>query len=155
MSKSAIKDGNRINDYSTFLESAKDRLKCLERESERIENSFRDYQHKIKSKYYPINEDNESELRIISAKKNIFIPNEGEAFLESTVKTNAKVNQMKQELFEETQKHLNSEKNDELYQKVVNLTIIDEMIKSVPLISREKTETINNPISLKGLKSNL
>ena len=51
-----------------FIESARNRLRHLENEGEMIEQNYRDYQHKIKSKYYPINDDEEDEVRFITKK---------------------------------------------------------------------------------------
>jgi hypothetical protein len=51
-----------------FIESAKDRLAHLERESQQIEHSYRDYQHKIKSRFYPISDDPDKEIQLVARK---------------------------------------------------------------------------------------
>lgn len=132
-------DDKGLSDCNNFLVSAKDRLKYLESENERIENSYRDYQHKIKSKYYPINDDPDTEMRVVTTKKSTFNPDNVDAFLESTLKASAKAKQMRDELENEALRHVpKNESQDMLYQKVVNLRIVDEMIKSVPLIQDER-----------------
>lgn len=147
MIKSAMKptmliDDKGLSDCGNFLSQAKDRLKFLETENERIENSFRDYQHKIKSKYYPINDDEDKEMRIVVEKKSAFKPEDVEAFLESTLKATAKAKQMREELEQEAQRHAPQEQaTDQLYQKVANLRVVDEMIKSVPLIQPRDDES--------------
>jgi hypothetical protein len=50
-------DSNLAHESTAFIERAKERLKNLEFEAEKIEKNYRDYQYKIKTISYPINDD--------------------------------------------------------------------------------------------------
>ena len=78
--------GEILNTSLSFIETAKDRLNYLENEGQLIEQNYRDYQHKIKSKYYPINDDDENEIQLVTKKKNATNTLDIEKFLESTLK---------------------------------------------------------------------
>lgn len=125
-----------------FIDSAKDRLNFLERESQQIEQSYRDYQHKIKSKYYPINDDQESEIKLVTYKKkqqqqaSLDI----DKFFESTLKatTNAKV--MRADLENEMASYINDRETQKqkLYSEQ-HVQSVEELIRSVPIIQKDRT----------------
>lgn len=53
-------ESNLANESTAFIERAKERLKNLEFEAEKIEKNYRDYQYKMKTISYPINDDSKS-----------------------------------------------------------------------------------------------
>ena len=82
-----------------FIEAAKERLKYLENEGQCIDQNYRDYQHKVKSKYYPISDDPDSEMRITSQKKVFFNGNlDVEKFMELTLRANVSAKVAREEL---------------------------------------------------------
>ncbi|CAF0846549.1 unnamed protein product [Brachionus calyciflorus] len=115
----------------SFLDSAKDRLKYLEGENEKIEQTYRDYQHKIKSKYYPINDDESKEIRIVGKEKKEFNRIDVEKFLESTLKANLNARVLRDELEEEVEKFKKEKQIREI--KEPNFAKIDHLIKDVNL----------------------
>jgi hypothetical protein len=120
----------------SFIETAKDRLKFLENESERIEQNYRDYQHKIKSKYYPINDDQENEFKVIQTrkKKDINRQFDVENFIDLTLKANLKTKHMKEELEQEMIKQANLHRSKFIEQeKIENLKIVENLIRAVSM----------------------
>ena len=113
-----------------FIYNAKDRLKYLESESERIENSYRDYQHKIKSKYYPIHDDQEKEIRIVN-KSNYEPRLDLDKFLESTLKSNLNAKMMREKLENDIIKYENE--SSKVLHNEVNKQKVDEILKNVQL----------------------
>lgn len=123
-----------------FIDSAKDRFKYLESESERVEQTYRDYQHRIKSKYYPINDDEEKEIRFVGKSKKDHNQLDVEKFLESTLKANLNAKLMRDELENEIEKY-KSEKS--VKEKMPDMKSIEEFIKSVPLSSQKLSQTLS------------
>jgi len=120
-----------------FISSAKDRYKYLESEGERIEQTYRDYQYKIKSKYYPINDSEDDQIKIITTnKKKSYDLGELEKFLELTAKTSVNTKVMREEI--ETEMH-NYSAQKESERNAANtlrtLENVESLIKNVSLPS--------------------
>jgi hypothetical protein len=133
---SSLCDIDLINTSAGFIDSAKDRLKFLESESQRIDQTYQDYQHKIKSKYYPINDDDESEFQVIHKKKKDVNkqPLDIEKFLESTLRANMKAKVMREELEAEVAKQNTLHKSKFIeQQKIETLKSVESLIQSVSL----------------------
>lgn len=131
---SNLVDQKSLSQCSEFIDSAKDRLKHLEAENERVENMYRDYEHKVKSKYFPINDDKDTELRIVPVKRGTYDPSEVEKFLESTLKASAKARQIRDELEADIERHTEKKSREaSLIQTAANLRAVDEMIQNVAI----------------------
>lgn len=144
---SSGESGEILDTSLGFIDSAKNRLKYLDSEGEKIENAFRDYQHKIKSKYYPINDDEDNEIRIVNTKKKNFNPLDVEKFLESTIKANLKAKAMREELEQEISKGMKKENSLSSAPKLADFKEIDDLIRSAPIISSDRNHyTENNSI---------
>ena len=118
-----------------FISSAKDRFKYLETEGERVEQTYRDYQHKIKSKYYPINDSEDDQVKIITThKKKDYDVGELEKFLEMTARASIQTKVMRDEL--ETEMH-NYSSRKESERNAANtlrsLENVETLIKNVSL----------------------
>lgn len=57
MQQNEIINGNLMLESVAFLESTKERLKNLENEAEKVERNYRDYQYRVTSMAYPIQDD--------------------------------------------------------------------------------------------------
>lgn len=133
---SNLYDTELVNTSIGFIEGAKDRLKYLETESERIEQGYRDYQHKIKSKYYPINDDQESEFRVIHTTKRDENrkPLDVERFLELTLKANVKAKQIREELETEVAKQNSISKSRHIEQdKIDSMRKVEDLLRAVSM----------------------
>lgn len=132
---SLLVDEGSMSASVEFVESAKDRLKYLEMENERVENAFRDYQHKIKSKYYPINDDPDIEFRVVPTKRGAYDPTDVDKFIESTLRASAKARQIREEIADEVEKSTAAKSREtSLVQTAANLRAVHEMIQNVPLV---------------------
>lgn len=137
---SLLVDEKNMSACVEFVDSAKDRLKYLEMENERVENAFRDYQHKIKSKYYPINDDPDIEFRVVPTKRGTYDPTDVDKFIESTLRASAKARQIREEIAEEVEKSTAAKSREtSLVQTAANLRAVDEMIQNVPLVKSSST----------------
>lgn len=110
-----------------FLESTKDRLRFLDGENEKIENNYRDYQFKIKSKYYPINDDATTDIRIVGKEKRDFDFKDLEKFLQSTIKADLKVKALKSELNKDIESVISEKKKREIHEP--DFSKIEHLIK--------------------------
>lgn len=133
-----------------FISSAKDRYKYLESEGERIEQTYRDYQHKIKSKYYPINDSEDDQVRIITTnKKKTYDIGELERFLESTAKTSVNTKVMREELETEMHNYSAQKENEKNTANTLRtLENVDTLIKNVslPSFQNKKEKMATSPI---------
>ena len=119
-----------------FILSAKERLKYLESEEERIQQIYSDYQHKMKSKYYPINDDGENEIKLVTQKKKDYDLSSLERFLELTSRATVNSKVMKDEIENEIESY---NKSKEAKEKSV---IALESLKSVE--ERIMNSSVNN-----------
>ncbi|RNA34647.1 Oral-facial-digital syndrome 1 [Brachionus plicatilis] len=110
-----------------FLECTKDRLRYLENENEKIEKNYRDYQFKVKSKYYPINDDQTREIRIVGKEKREFDFGDLEKFLQSTIKADLKAKELRLELNQEIERVDSEKKKKETRQ--VDFSKIEHLIR--------------------------
>lgn len=137
---SLLVDEKSVSACAEFVDSAKDRLKYLEMENDRVENAFRDYQHKIKSKYYPINDDPDIELRVVPTKRGTYDPTDVDKFIESTLRASAKARQIREEIADEVEKSKAAKSREtSLVQTAANLRAVDEMIQNVPLVVKSSS----------------
>jgi hypothetical protein len=119
-----------------FILSAKERLKYLESEEERIQQIYRDYQHKMKSKYYPMNDDEENEIKLVTQKKKDYDLSSFERFLELTTRATVNSKVMKDEIENEIESYNKSKEAKEKSE------IAMESLKSVE--ERIMNASVNN-----------
>ena len=115
-----------------FIESARDRLRHLENEGEMIEQNYRDYQHKVKSKYYPINDDEEGEIKLVARKNKKQETLDVERFLETTLKASIGAKVMREQL--ETEWSQYSRKQEATVFNEAKLKAVEQLINSAPIV---------------------
>lgn len=137
-----------------FLESTKDRLRYLESENEKIENNYRDYQFKIKSKYYPINDDETREIRIVGKEKREFDFKDLEKFLQSTIKADLKAKALKSELNQDIENVITEKKNREIREP--NFSKIEHLIKdsTIPNLDQVRKNLEKEQDEFKNFRQN-
>lgn len=142
-----------------FLQGARDRLKYLESENDRIDHAFRDYQHKIKSKYYPINDDEDKEWRIVEKNKHHsqHDPLDVEKFLEMTMKATVHARQMREDLESDLNKHSKPQGEVKISdeRRLLNERKLDELIASVPMSKFVPTDPVDESIENARVKDRL
>jgi hypothetical protein len=133
-----------------FISSAKDRYKYLELEGERIEQTYRDYQHKIKSKYYPINDSEDDQIKIITTqKKKAYDIGELEKFLELTAKSSINTRVMREEIEHEMHDYSAQKENERNAAATLRtLENVETLIKnvSIPSFQSKIVEKNSSPI---------
>lgn len=132
-----------MNTSLDFIESAKERLKYLENEGQCIEQNYRDYQYKIKSKYYPVNDDDQAEIRIVTQKKKQFESLDIEKFLESTLKANLNAQVLRADLEKEMAVHT-KQQQQQIHEKsyhIEEIRKVEELINAVPIINKDRSFT--------------
>jgi hypothetical protein len=136
------KNESVLNTSLEFIESAKERLKYLENEGDKIEQNYRDYQHNMKSKYYPVTDNDSNELKIKEKMNEYHKTIDVEKFLESTLKASLNAQLIREELeaeFKET-----SLKKD-YKTSVINMSElrnVEEIIRTAPII-RDNSNNFN------------
>ncbi len=123
-----------LNTSLEFIDSAKERLKYLENEGEKIEQNYRDYQHKIRSKYYPITENDSNELKIKEKMNEHHKTIDIEKFMESTLKASLNAKLMREEIEADFIKTMAAGKNENPVFSLSGLKNVEEKIRSVPMI---------------------
>jgi len=134
-----------------FISSAKDRYKYLESEGERIEQTYRDYQHKIKSKYYPINDSEDDHIKIITTqKKKTYDIGELEKFLELTAKSSINTKVMREEIENEMHDYSAQKENERNAAATLRtLENVETLIKNVSIPSFQNKIVENNSSPIK------
>lgn len=135
-----------LNTSLEFIDSAKERLKYLENEGERIDQNYRDYQHKLKSIYYPITDDDSNQMRIKEKMSEYNQQIDVDKFLESTLKANLNAKMMREELEAEFYKVNNEKKERSTAFNINEIKNVEELIKSVAMVKDNSIDTIRQQI---------
>lgn len=146
-------DANPLGGNFDFISSAKDRYKYLETEGERIEQTYRDYQHKIKSKYYPINDSDEDQIKIITThKKKDYDLAELDKFLEATARASASSRVMRDEI--ENEMHEFSAQKEREQNAAHTLRSLENVYALIKSVSLPRVVTTNQKETIQDEKSN-
>jgi len=126
-----------------FLEAAKERLRYLESEGSCVESRYRDYEHRVKSKHYPLVETGGARKADAAQKANLDV----ERFMEATMRASMQARLVREELEQEVAKAA------EKTQKVGRLDVggeqarrVEEMVRSVRVVAPAETQAIRKQL---------
>ncbi len=122
-----------------FLEAAKERLRYLESEGSCVESRYRDYEHRVKSKHYPLVETGGARKADAAQKANLDV----ERFMEATMRASMQARLVREELDQDVAK------TAEKTHKVVGgeqERRVEELVRSVRMVAPAETQAIRKQL---------